>query len=240
VIPAYNRGACVHEALRSVLDQTFTDFQVLVVDDGSTDGTAQIVEEYSAVDLRIKLVRQQHRGAASARNAAIQLPGKHEYVSFLDSDDIWFPMHLERAIQALRTNPEAGVYFSAVEIQNNNASWSAERLNAQLQQQSTPIVMANRSLPGGFYLLDAATCRKALIMSLFVPMTPSVVVRRRAVARSPWFNCNLMVMEDSDLLLFLAGAGYSYVFDEQASVRVRRFGDNVSGRGLSQLAWSGG
>jgi len=229
VIPVYNRCACVHEALRSVLDQTFTDFEVLVADDGSSDGTAQVVEEYSALDSRIRLIRLQHWGAASARNAAVEAAGEHKYVAFLDSDDIWFPTHLERAVEALQENPRIGVYFSAVEIQDIAATWSPERYHAELQRLSAPVTLANKSLAGGLHLLDAETCRRAFIMSKFVPMTPTVVVRREAVARAPWFNSQLMVMEDSDFFLFLAATGQSYVFDEYVSVRVRRFGDNLSG-----------
>ncbi len=226
VIPAYNRVACVHEALRSVLDQTFADFEILVADDGSTDGTAQVVEEYCAMDARVRLVRLEHSGAASARNAALEAAGKHEYIAFLDSDDLWLPTHLDRAIAVLQEKRAVSVYFSALEILDVADPGSPERLIAEFERLSAPVKMANQSLAGGFYLLNSETCRRAFIMSKFVPMTPTVVVRRQAVARTPWFNSHLKVMEDSAFFLFLAHTGQSYVYDERISVRVRRLADS--------------
>lgn len=236
IIPAFNRSGCVGEALASVLDQTFADFEIVVADDGSTDDTARVVEDFRARDARIRLIPLRHQGAAAARNAAIEAPGDYELVAFLNSDDLWAPAHLARAIEALAAGPETSVYFSAVEFEDIASVWSAERLEAAIRGQSAPVAAANRSLGGGFHLLDAETCRRAFVMSEFVPMTPSVVLRRDAVRRTPWFSPVLTIMEDCDLFLFVAAAGQSFVFDERIGVRVRRFGDNLTGAGVSRDA----
>ncbi len=233
VIPVYNRAASVLEAVRSACGQTLTDIEVLVADDGSTDETAEMVNEFCAIDSRVRLIRLQHRGASTARNAALQAAGRYEYVAFLDSDDLWLPAHLERAVRALKANPGAGACFSGSTIEVVGGVLSPRDLSAQLEMLATPPAMADERLEDGFHLLSAETCRRAFIMNRFVPMTPTVVVRRRAVARAPWFNPDLVVMEDSDLFLFLAETGHSFVFDEQADVRIRRLGDNPPGA-LSQ------
>ncbi len=90
VIPTYNRAALLREALDSVFAQEFTDFEVIVVDDGSTDDTASVVRDYG---VRIRYLRQENRGPGAARNLGIaQAAGR--YVAFLDSDDLWFPWTL--------------------------------------------------------------------------------------------------------------------------------------------------
>jgi hypothetical protein len=91
IVPTYNRSALLSEAIDSVLAQRFTDFEVIVADDGSTDGTTQVLQSYGD---RIRVVRQANRGPGAARNlAATEARGR--YLAFLDSDDRWFPWTLD-------------------------------------------------------------------------------------------------------------------------------------------------
>lgn len=98
VIPVYNRKNLVKDAIDSVLDQKLKSYEIIVVDDGSTDGTRKAIEEYSD---EIKIISQEHSGPAVARNRGIAM-AEGEYITFLDSDDLWFPWTLstfERAIE---------------------------------------------------------------------------------------------------------------------------------------------
>jgi len=100
IVPAYNAAACIDEALSSVLGQTFDSFEVLVVDDGSTDETAERVKAWSERDSRVRLIRQSNGGVASARNLGIaQSCG--EFIAPLDADDTWMPQKLERQVAAM-------------------------------------------------------------------------------------------------------------------------------------------
>ena len=92
IIPLYNKASCVARALNSVLSQTYTDFELIVVDDGSTDGSAEIVRQY--VDPRIRLVVQENSGPGAARNRGLR-EAQAEFVAFLDADDEWLPIFLE-------------------------------------------------------------------------------------------------------------------------------------------------
>ena len=111
VMPAYDRAATIDSAIASVLAQTQPDFELIVVDDGSTDDTAARVTAAMAIDSRIQLVRQENRGPTGARNAAFERArGRH--VSLLDSDDLWMPGYLERIGAALDAEPSAGFAYS--------------------------------------------------------------------------------------------------------------------------------
>jgi GT2 family glycosyltransferase len=105
VIPAYNSERLIGATIASVLAQTEPRLEIVVVDDGSTDNTVDVVKEFQG-DKRLKLIRQSNKGVAAARNAGIA-SARTPYVSFLDNDDLWMPLHLERMAAALDADQEA-------------------------------------------------------------------------------------------------------------------------------------
>ena len=100
IIPVYNNESFIRETLDSVKNQTFTDFEVLCVDDGSSDGSAKIIQEYEASDKRFHYIFQKNSGAGPARNNGLS-KARGEYISFLDGDDMYYPNYLEKMIDAL-------------------------------------------------------------------------------------------------------------------------------------------
>jgi glycosyltransferase involved in cell wall biosynthesis len=101
VIPAYNAEATIDETLQSVRAQTYPSLEIVVVDDGSTDSTAQIVERHAVADARVLLIRQPNQGVAAARNAAIAA-GRGQFIAPIDADDVWHPSKIEKQLAAMR------------------------------------------------------------------------------------------------------------------------------------------
>lgn len=104
IMPAYNAEKYIEEAIQSVLKQTYTNWELVIVNDCSTDKTEQIIKKYQEQDQRIKLYSlPKNQGVANARNAAIE-NAFGRYIAFLDSDDIWLPEKLEKQIMFMRIN----------------------------------------------------------------------------------------------------------------------------------------
>lgn len=121
-IPTYNRAYYLDGALESIFSQTFRDFEVLVVDDGSTDETPAVLAPYGE---RIRVVRQENHGRAAARNRAVS-EARGRYVSFLDSDDRWLPEKLERHVQLLEARPDVAMVHGHVDVIDEGGQRLAE------------------------------------------------------------------------------------------------------------------
>jgi len=109
VIALYNKEAFIKKTLNSVLKQTHTDFEVIIVDDGSTDDSVQIVNKFN--DERIKLYRQLNQGVSVARNVGVKKAGSN-YIALLDADDEWLPNHLEHLLHLVQIYPDANFWVS--------------------------------------------------------------------------------------------------------------------------------
>jgi glycosyltransferase involved in cell wall biosynthesis len=110
VIPTYNRADYILEAIESVMSQTYRDFEIVVVDDGSTDDTRQVLADMVAAGT-IQYVYQENRSKSAARNHGIRL-AKGKYIAFLDSDDLFAPTKLEKQVAFLERHPEIGFVHS--------------------------------------------------------------------------------------------------------------------------------
>lgn len=118
IMPAYNCERFIAKSIDSVLAQTYTNWELLIVDDCSTDSTADIVRSYS--DVRIHyMCNEQHKGAALTRNRALR-KAKGRYIAFLDSDDLWSPEKLEKQIVFMQQNDYAFTYHSYAEIDEDD------------------------------------------------------------------------------------------------------------------------
>jgi glycosyltransferase involved in cell wall biosynthesis len=109
ITPTYNRADFIEEAVQSVLDQTYQNFEHLIVDDGSTDNTREILSPFLA-DRRLRYFYQENQGQSVARNLAIE-HARGEFVCFLDSDNIWLPIHLASQLAAFQETPEVDIVY---------------------------------------------------------------------------------------------------------------------------------
>lgn len=126
IVPVYKVEAYLHECVDSILAQTFSDFELILVDDGSPDNCGKICDEYAAKDSRIRVIHQENQGQASARNAALDV-AKGEFITFIDSDDLVSKVYLEKLLDAMQKDTDVTVckflYFkedSELNLQNEN------------------------------------------------------------------------------------------------------------------------
>src|SRR3990170_8467248 len=109
VIPVFNRTALLGKTIESVINQSFTDWELMIVDDGSTEDVKSYIEQYA--DPRIVFIRQENQGNAVARNTGFHR-STGEFVAFLDSDDLWHPSTLEKMISVMLSRQELDVVYS--------------------------------------------------------------------------------------------------------------------------------
>jgi glycosyltransferase involved in cell wall biosynthesis len=188
IVPTYQRREMVGRAIASALAQTFTDFELIVVDDGSTDGTESAVQN---LDQRIRYVRQENRGVSAARNTGIRL-ARGPIVALLDSDDCWLPRHLEIVTALLARYP-----------------------NAVLCSTSPRVEVGGRQPIEQAELIDALP---TLFVENIVGVPASVAVRRDALLAVDGYDERLLVMEGWDLWLRLAALGPFALLQHQTVV----------------------
>lgn len=124
VIPLYNKEVSIQTTIQSVLEQTHQDFEIIVIDDGSTDNSAKRVKEIP--DSRIKLIQQKNQGVSAARNKGIQ-EAKYEWIALLDGDDLWKPNHLEENLKMMHKFPDEKVYVTSFKYSNNQTMYKHNR-----------------------------------------------------------------------------------------------------------------
>jgi len=120
VMPAYNAAKTIEESIQSVLQQTFSDWELIIINDCSTDNTAQIIDKYCVKDSRIIcLLNEQNSGVAASRNNAIKV-AKGEWIAFLDADDIWDKTKLEKQIVQISANKDIFISYTASAFMNHD------------------------------------------------------------------------------------------------------------------------
>jgi glycosyltransferase involved in cell wall biosynthesis len=182
VIPTYNRAALVCRAVESALSQDAPPDEVIVVDDGSTDGTAEALARFGA---RVRCVRQPNAGVAAARNTGV-LAASGEWIALLDDDDVWLPGHLARMRRAITaTDGAAALYFSDARLGEAETLWSqagfAPRGDHELRDDAESWTLAPRQ----------------------PLMTPAVVISRAAYLACGGQDEALLCREDTHLFLML-------------------------------------
>jgi glycosyltransferase involved in cell wall biosynthesis len=207
IMPAYNCAAYIGPALESVLRQTERDFEVVVVDDGSTDGTLAIAREAASRDARIAIHTQPHSGKpAVARNRALAV-AQGDFVSFLDADDLYHPEKLERQLALLAGSEALGLVFHDVKyIDASGADLSGTYLGRA--DFRTKVLSRCRPLERGVYECSGRDLFFFMCTRITTMYTSSVLVRRsRLHGEAVFFPEDVTLGEDLDLWFRLVSAG---------------------------------
>ena len=176
VIPTHNRVDLLPRAIRSVQNQTYKDIEIIVVSDGSTDGTDNLMEELSKKDPRIKYISYHpgHNGNY-ARNQGI-MAAHGEYVAFLDDDDEWLPSKLEEQLKIMESDPEIGLVYTGTH---------SVYVDDGIEYDSYPIYQGDMS--------------KQILYSNYIGSTTTVMLRRQIFEKSGLFDEELPAIQDYDL-----------------------------------------
>lgn len=178
VMPAYNSEAFIGQAIESILKQTFTDFEFIIVDDGSTDRTLDIIRSYAAGDDRIRLIQASHGGVSRAMNTGIQ-NATREWVAVMHSDDVALPQRLERQIEAAQVNPEVVIWGT----NGYHINAAGKRLSAFFVGPKTSEEYHERRNRG----------------EIVQVIHPTAMLRREIVLAVGGYNSRMDVCEDIDL-----------------------------------------
>ncbi|HWS87111.1 MAG TPA: glycosyltransferase family 2 protein [Pyrinomonadaceae bacterium] len=204
IVPTYNYGRLIGHSLESLRAQTYTDWECVVVDDGSTDDTAEVVARYAASDARIRYVRQENRRQAAARNNGMR-HSRGDYFQFLDADDLVEPRKFERQVEYLEAHPEIDVVYGDARYFSDDEMRERHLMPNGRDEERAPTVS------GSGEAVVAALVRKDPI-----PIN-TALVRRSVVERVGDFDERLSPVEDWEFWIRCAalGARFHYeVFDE--------------------------
>lgn len=187
IIPAYNAEVFITRTLQSVLNQTYKNLEVIVIDDGSSDRTSEIVKAIALQDSRLRLLQQPNSGVAAARNLGIQM-SQGEFIAPIDADDIWYPQNLERQVRVLATaDSSVGLVYS----------WSVDIDEEDLLQ-------------GGFHVSELeGNVYEALVYRNFIGNASAAMIRRACFEKVGGYDPKLKQQnaqgcEDWDIYLRIA------------------------------------
>ena len=217
VIPIYNYAHFLPEALQSVIGQTMTDWECVIVDDGSTDSTPEVAARYVARDPRIRYVRQENRGPSAARNTGLRASSA-PYVQFLDADDKLAASKLEIQARFLDEHPGVDLVYGL-----------ATFFRTEEPQRVLYSMYGHLSRPIMQKVFDREQALEKLQQFNITPPV-ALLVRRSALERAGWFNEATRGCEDWDLWLrcAIAGSEFRYLESDEAVGFIRTHASSAS------------
>ena len=202
ITPTYNRARFLPAAVASVLSQTFGDFELIIVDDGSEDNTPDVLKPFFA-DRRVRYVYQENQGQSHARNLALK-QATGDFIAFLDSDDVWAPDKLEKQLAVFRANSEVDIVHGDEAIINEQGSVVSLQNMRRYSGRITRYLLADNS----------------------VSIT-TALVRRRCFDEMGGFDTSVGVADDYELWLRFS-ARYCYQYEPGIVASYRVMADQIS------------
>ncbi len=204
IIPVYNGEKTIRETIESVLNQTLSDFELIVINDGSQDSTLEIIS--SIQDPRLRVISYPNAGLSASRNRGIsQATG--DYISFIDADDLWTPDKLEAQLRALEASPQAAVAYSWTDCIDESSQF----------------------LRQGSHITASGNIWANLLLSNFLDNGSNPLIRRQALTEVGGFDESLRAAEDWDMYLRL-GAHYHFVAVPSPHILYRVSADSMSSK----------
>ncbi len=206
IMPTFNCARFLGRALESIFAQTFTDYEVIVANDGSTDHTREVIAPYSG---KITYLYQPNRGPSAARNLALS-KASGEFIAYLDADDMWYPHRLERQVAFLDAHRECGIVHSDFSTINETDRVIHHRFNHE----------PPREVPQG-------ACAMDLLRRCHIQI-PTVIERRDCLQTIGQFDERLRMAEDYHHWILLAMEGYAVGYIDEPLAMYRWRGGSAS------------
>lgn len=206
VIPSYNGANVIKDALDCVVSQTYSDWECIIVDDGSTDLTKEIIQPFLDADRRFRyILKERNEGLPRARNTGIK-NSQGEFIAFLDNDDIWLPEKLFKQVSSLIMEPEAGLCCTYFEIVNQELEimYNWQQINEKVCKYP-----------------DEITADKLMYYCCVPGSSSSSIVRKECFGVVGDFDVNLGWDEDRDMWFRIA-LKYKIIIEKEVLVRLRR------------------
>lgn len=206
IIPVYNGEKYLTEALESVLAQTYTNYEIIAVDDGSTDGSSTILAGYAD---RIKVIRQENRDVCAARNTGVRA-AQGDYIAFLDQDDLWLPQKLAQQLRVFSAHPDADVVFTNL-IKFTDAG--GQRVARDKHRRCMK-------------LTDENTFKMLALKNLLMPS--AVMARKTSLIKAGLFDESFKTCGDYQLWLRMAGQRMKFRYIPKPLTKYRHHAQNTA------------
>lgn len=234
-MPAYNAERYISEAIESVLSQTHKDFEFLIVDDGSTDGTLPIIKSYAQEDGRIKITSHPNMGIVASLNEALDL-ASNEWIVRMDADDVMMPHRVERQIAFIKENPEVTVASTLLHYVDENGRFIGKSPRSPLIGRAgvERFIQANKSK--GKTDLEALP---AVGFPHFMVTHATVIMRRSVIREVGGYRAEFCPAEDFDLWnrVIERGRGCTVLIQPEYLYKYRRYGSSTSSTQRMRLTW---
>ena len=244
IIPAYNARRTILSTIESVQQQTFKDLEIIVIDDGSSDRTSELLA--TVIDERLKVYSYPNGGLPIARNRGIT-HARGEYISFIDADDLWTKDKLEKQLAALQANPKAGVAYSwivamveakRVDTQRSSLEMSISEQNwldfgesgVKLLQSGVESASGNFAFVSGEKVTFTGDIYSQLLLRNFVGNGSNILARREAIDLVGEFDPSLKSCEDWDYYLRLA-AKFHFALVPEPQILYRKTAGTMTSKG---------
>lgn len=243
-MPVYNRESTIERAIESVLKQTYTNFELIIVNDKSTDNTLQVINRFIQKDIRVKYIdNKREKGVSGARNSALDI-SKGDYIAFLDSDDEWLEFHLKNSLDIMK---ESGCNFSTSlwwEKPQNKEPFKIFSENFAKQRFDKVISIAALRNCGNYFIWDKKLLLNYILSSGFYCFhINTLVFERNLLSEFDYFNERLKTNEDVDFIIRLIEKAtscfiknYHYIY-YQGNDNIYNFSSRFEGK-LSSIVYN--
>lgn len=210
IMPVYNDERYIEESVKSVLNQSYRNLELIIILDGCTDLTSQIIKRVAEVDNRVKVLEQENKGLASARNLGLKVV-RGKYIAFIDSDDLWDKKKLEKQIEILENNPDVGLVSCYAAIIDKDSNVTGIRVGSKLN---------------GYVFKKVIECNG-------IGCTSIPLIRKNQIDQADFFDEELFSGEDWDLWIKISKNCHfhtieeSLVFYRRSSLRLTNNYENL-------------